>query len=141
MKTQNTIKQLCELRTSALQHATAMEAISNQFSHPTIEKMRADAAQDARHYANDLRAIINTLNDGQTDDAAEETRMMLRMADKAERQAWTRRDDWSMELTKEPLLRADAWRVAADLLARENGITLEQPKNYATTPLQEGGEK
>ena len=139
MQTQKTIKQLCEIRTSALQHATAMEAISKQFSHPTIEKMRADAAQDAHHYADTLRAIINELNDGHTNNAAEATRMMLRMADKAERQAWRRREDWSMELTKEPLLRADAWRVAAALLAAENGITLEQPQDYTTTPLQEGG--
>lgn len=139
MQIQKTIKRLCEFRTNALQHATAMEAISKQFSHPTIEKMRADAAQDARHYADTLRAIINALNDGHTEDAAEETRMMLRMADKAERQAWIRREDWSMELTKEPLLRADAWRVAANLLAIENGIELEQPQNYATTPLQKGG--
>ena len=139
MQIQKTIKRLCEFRTYALQHATAMEAISKQFSHPTIEKMRADAAQDARHYAYTLRVIIDALNDGHTEDAAEETRMMLRMADKAERQAWIRRDDWSMELTKEPLLRADAWRVAAALLAAENGITLEQPQDYTTTPLTKGG--
>ena len=140
MKTNKTLQALAAIRISALDMAVAMNYVSKQETHPTLQLEARQAADRHRHFANGIRIALEELHDMHTDEATEMVRHLKHIAKRLERIGIDERLAEHPETAAQQLGKAKGIRFAAQMLADENGIDVDFDIVHYNEPLQEGGE-